>query len=134
MKKLFVSVALLILPGLASASGYQACLLEHLPGVQNAAARHAAVQLCQSKHGNNWGAAGSGRGFFAAYSSGAECTLDKARDTRDHVAAQMIGGACRFLYNEPPKPAQGLFDDIPRPSAARQECDKTTPGPWCEYR
>ncbi|HEY8942496.1 MAG TPA: hypothetical protein VIM59_20050, partial [Cellvibrio sp.] len=82
---------------------YATCLLENLPNLQNDVAAHSVIQVCMNKYpGGYLGVEkGTGRGFFAQYSSGAECTIDKAKDTRSNSAAGMIGFACRYLYDEP---------------------------------
>lgn len=102
MKKLLV-VALLTFPALAQAGNYATCLLDKLPGVQNQAATSAAVQMCQTDYPGAWATVpqGDGRGLFASYRSGSECTLEKSKDTRFVPAAQLISSACHRLYNKP---------------------------------
>lgn len=112
MKKLLVA-ALLTCPALAQAGNYATCLLDKLPGVQNQAATSAAVQMCLSDYPSAWNTVpqGDGRGLFASYRSGSECTLDKSKDTRFAPAAQLISSACHRLYNKPAQAAPQVFID-----------------------
>lgn len=116
MKKHLAIIALLACPSLAMADNYATCLLDKLPGVQNEAATISAVRLCQADYpgGLTNVAQGAGRGLFASYDSGDECAFEKAKDTRDRRAAQLIGSACLRLYNNPPKPIRPvkLFEDL----------------------
>lgn len=109
MKKLLITTALLTCPALASAGNYATCLLDEMPGLQNDNAAYAAVQVCTSKYPRRMDSIpqGAGRGFFS-YDSGAECALDKSRDTQSRTAAYQIRLACDRLYNP------GLFDDLRR--------------------
>ncbi|MDH1012319.1 hypothetical protein N5C80_26605 [Pseudomonas nicosulfuronedens] len=97
---LFLAAALLS-PTLAMAGNFATCLLDELPGTQNDNTAGAAAQVCGSKYPARYSGVeqGSGRGFFA-YESGAECALDKAKDTRSQTAAGMIRVACNRLYDD----------------------------------
>ncbi|MFV3385387.1 hypothetical protein ACNFCJ_08030 [Pseudomonas sp. NY15364] len=116
MTKHFTIVALLAFSGLAQAGNYATCLLDKLPGVQNHGASVSAVRVCQSKYPGGLAGVeqGAGRGLFASYDSGDECTYDKAKDTRYTGAVRVMAEACMRLYNkpQPPAPKQGLFDDL----------------------
>ena len=83
------------------AANYATCLLDKLPGTQNDVAANATMQVCVGKHPGGMAAVkqGSGRGMFG-HDSGAECTAQKAGDTRSNQAAYLIGMACRKLYDE----------------------------------
>lgn len=83
------------------AANYATCLIDKLPGTQNDTAAQAVHQLCVTEHPGGLQAVpqGNGRGLFG-FSSGAECTVKKAGDTRSNRAAQLIGVACRRLYDE----------------------------------
>lgn len=85
---------------------YVTCLLEKLPEVQNDVAAHSVGQLCIKEYPGGYSAVeqGSGRGLFTEYSSGAECTIDKAKESRSYRASVMIATACHHLYDEPIKP------------------------------
>ena len=104
MRKTIVFTALLAFAftELASAANYATCLLDKLPGVQNKAATSAAVVMCQTDHPGGMAKVpqGGGRGIFAAYRSGSECTLEKSRDTRFIGAVRLINSACNRLYSE----------------------------------
>ena len=105
------SAALLsaLLPSMAPAGNFATCLLDKLPGVQNDVAAQAVYQVCAAQHPGGFGAVkqGAGRGWFA-YSTGADCTMKKAGETRSNRAAGLIGVACRRLYDKP----SDLFDDL----------------------
>lgn len=92
---------ILIAASPAWAANYATCILDKAPGVANDTAANAVHQLCMSEHPGGIQAVphGSGRGFFG-FSSGAECTAKKASETRSNQAANMVGMACRKLYDE----------------------------------
>lgn len=100
----------------AWAANFATCILDKAPGVANDTAANAVHQLCMSEHPGGIPAVpqGSGRGFFG-FSSGAECTAKKAGETRSNRAAQLVGVACRRLYDSP-----NYFDQFD-PSSARPE-------------
>lgn len=104
MKKLIaIAVALLASSATALAGNYATCLLDKLPGVESSQAVYAAIRLCGTEHPGGFDGvpAGSGRGLFAAYSSGDECIIEKGGSTRHSQTMFLIGRACRALYNEP---------------------------------
>ena len=110
-----VSAVLALLSGPVSAANYATCLLDKLPGVQNQGASVSAVRVCQGEYPGGLANVeqGAGRGFFAAYKSGDECTYDKAKDTRYTGAVRVISEACIRLYNKPrPKPEPNFFDQF----------------------
>ncbi|HAR06384.1 MAG TPA: hypothetical protein DCR72_12570 [Pseudomonas sp.] len=113
MKKPLAS-ALLLVPVLAQADNYATCMLDSLPGIQNDAAVYAAAQVCNGQHPERYSSVrqGSGRGFLA-YKSGAECALEKSRDTRSQLAAQQIRVACNRLYDKPTAfdPSSAVLDE-----------------------
>lgn len=83
----------------AFAADYATCLLDKLPGVKNAPAHAAALNLCAQQHPDKFFEVrrGSGRGILGPKSP-EQCTLDKARDTAWQPAAGMIMRACGCLY------------------------------------
>lgn len=85
----------------ASAGNFATCLLDELPGTENDQAAYAVHQVCKDRYpaGLEGVERGSGRGFFG-YESGAECTMDKARETRSRAAAFRIRAACNRLYGD----------------------------------
>ena len=84
------------------AGGFSKCLIDRLPGTVNDVAAQAIMETCITRSGGGFtsDAQGSGRGFFG-FSSGAECTIKKAGETRSNRAAYLISSACRKLYDEP---------------------------------
>ncbi|WJN61375.1 hypothetical protein [Pseudomonas sp. SO81] len=125
MKRNVAILALIVCPALAQADNFATCLLDELPGVQNNNSAGAAFQVCSGRYPAGYGdiEQGSGRSLLG-YDSGAECALDKGRDTRSQDAAGMIRVACNRLYNAPP----------PAESTDQGSCSGATPGPWCSYR
>lgn len=89
------------LAGQAFAANYATCILDKAPGAVNDIAAQAVHQVCLKENPGGIQAVpqGSGRGLMG-YSSGAECVIKLARDTRSHQAAAMIGVSCRRLYDE----------------------------------
>lgn len=99
VKRLLVAAALAALGSQALAADYATCLLDKLPGVKNAPAHAAALNLCAQQHPDKFFEVrrGSGRGLLGPKSP-EQCTLDKARDTSWQPAAGMIMRACGCLY------------------------------------
>jgi hypothetical protein len=87
----------------AFAENFAECLLDKMPGVQNAPVRFAVHKLCKEKYPGGFDSVqqGASRGYFAKYDSGGECTLAVGRDTLDRYAANLIAVSCRKLYDEP---------------------------------
>lgn len=85
----------------AQAESYASCLLDKLPGSSNSAFFYAVYQACLREHpsGLKGVIQGSGRGLFS-YSDGAQCTIKKAAGTTHQQSAQVIGIACRCLYDK----------------------------------
>ncbi|WP_220816103.1 hypothetical protein [Pseudomonas paralcaligenes] len=124
MKIPLIATTLLVFSSLAQAGNYATCLLDKLPGVQNQGATVSAVRVCQSEYPGGLAKVeqGAGRGLFASYDSGDECTFEKAKDTRFPGAVRIISEACMRLYNKPqPTPRKpDLFDEFnisPDPAA-----------------
>ena len=88
--------------GQAQAANFATCLLDKLPGVQNDVAAQAVFQVCSVQHPGAFDMIkqGSGRSLFS-YSTGADCTIKKAGETRSNRAAGLIRVACRRLYDPP---------------------------------
>lgn len=111
------AVLLAVLPSIAFAGNYATCLLKNLPGLQNDAAAHAASRMCMAEYpeGMLGVRKGSGRGLFS-YSSGAECAMKKAGETRSPVAGSGIYVACNKLYDEetPIEKATWMLDQAGR--------------------
>ena len=84
--------------GPAFAANYATCILDKMPGVVNDVAANAVYRVCVDKHPGDV-EQGAGRGFFG-YASSTECIAAKAKDTRSARAAQIIGFACKKLYDE----------------------------------
>lgn len=88
------------------AANMATCLLDKLPGTQNDVAAQAVFQVCSAEHSGGIQAVpqGDGRGMLG-FKSGPECTAKKAGDTRSTRAAELIGMACRRLYDIPFDPS-----------------------------
>lgn len=98
LRALFLAAGLFV-AGPALAANYATCLLDKLPGVKNAQAHAAALNLCAQQHSDKFFEVrrGSGRGLLGPKSP-EQCTLDKTRDTAWQPAAGMIMRACGCLY------------------------------------
>ncbi|KFJ12997.1 hypothetical protein DR66_4244 [Delftia acidovorans] len=118
LRALFLAAGLCI-AGPALAANMATCLLDKLPGTQNDVAAQAVFQVCSAEHQGGIQAVpqGDGRGMLG-FKSGPECTVKKAGDTRSNRAAELIGVACRRLYDEPMKlrPFNGPLDGEPAPT------------------
>ncbi|WP_250439814.1 hypothetical protein [Delftia tsuruhatensis] len=101
LRVLFLAAGLCV-AGPASAANMATCLLDKLPGTQNDVAAQAVFQVCSAEHPGGIQAVpqGDGRGMLG-FKSGPECTAKKAGDTRSTRAAELIGVACRRLYDGP---------------------------------
>lgn len=99
MRTCLLIAALALAAAPAWAGNYATCIVDRAPKAQNDVAAQAVIQLCLAENpgGLQTVAQGSGRGWFG-YKSGAECTANKAVDTRSHQAAVIVGTACRRLY------------------------------------
>ena len=102
----------LFAPAIAHAN-FAECLIKRLPGTANDLAAGAIHEVCQDLYPGGIYAVeqGSGRGFFG-YKSGAECTADKAANTRSARAAWLLRMACMTLYDPPPPPARTIIDEF----------------------
>ena len=110
MRPLLAALLLICAPVWAN---YAQCIIEKAPAVANDTAAQAVHQVCSAEHPGGLQAVpqGSGRGWFG-FKSGAECTANKAVETRSNRAAVMIGAACRRLYDEA-KPEVNWSDFTP---------------------
>ena len=87
--------------GPALAANMATCLLDKLPGTQNDVAAQAVFQVCSAEHPGGIQAVPQGDGLgMLGFKSGPECTAKKAGDTRSSRAAELIGMACRRLYEK----------------------------------
>lgn len=87
----------------AFAGNFAECLLDKLPGVRSNQATTASLRLCLSQYPGKFESVpqGVGRGLFAKYSSGDECTVELAKEVTDRQAGVLIAKSCRRLYDEP---------------------------------
>lgn len=108
-----IAITALSLTSAACADNFAECLLEKLPGVQSHPAANAAFQICKSEHPSLWASVeqGSGRGLFAAYDSGDECTLEVSRSTPQHWAVMLMRRSCKLLYDKHTPGSIGAFLD-----------------------
>lgn len=99
--RLAIILPALLLAGPALAANMATCLLDKLPGTQNDVAAQAVFQVCSAAHPGGIQAVpqGDGRGILG-FKSGPECTAKKAGDTRSTRAAELVGMACRRLYEK----------------------------------
>lgn len=85
------------------AGNFAECLLDKLPGVRSNQATTASLRICLDQHPGGWNSVeqGAGRGAFADYDSGDECTLELAKETTDRQAGFLIAKSCKLLYDKP---------------------------------
>lgn len=119
MNRYLFGVLLTAISSAALADSFATCLLDKLPGVRNNQATWATLRHCQTEHPGGWGSVeqGEGRGLFADYDSGDECTLDMAKETADGQAGFLIAKSCRLLYDEPLRgfdPSTAVLEDQPK--------------------
>lgn len=100
MKKIAALLCLVATQSMA-ADNFAECIIDRMPGVQNDIAANAVFQACQANNQAGFVSVkqGSGRGWFSQ--SSAECIVKNASDTKSYRAAQLIGIACRKLYDAP---------------------------------
>jgi len=100
MKKLAALLCLVAAPAMA-AENFAECIIDRVPKAQNDIAANAVFQVCQSKNPTGFVSVqqGSGRGWFSP--SAAECIEKHASQTTSFRAAQLVGIACRKLYDQP---------------------------------
>lgn len=125
--RLAITIPALLLAAPALATNMATCLLDRLPGVANDVAAQAVFQVCSAEHPGGIQAVpqGDGRGMLG-FKSGPECTVKRASDTRSTRAAELIGMACRRLYDIPfdpstarpvnLRPFTGTLDGEPAPT------------------
>lgn len=101
--RLLLGFALLSAMPAAFAGNFAECLLDKLPGVRSNQATTASLRICINQFPGRFESVeqGAGRGFFAEYSSGDECTLELAKEVMDQQAGFLIAKSCRRLYDEP---------------------------------
>jgi hypothetical protein len=104
-----------VLAGLFSAGNLQECLIEELSGASNDAVAGEIMSKCIRQYGEI-APVDKKQGVFAAYHSGSECTMAKARGTPSQFAARIIQTSCYLVY-EPPS-------DFDPDSAVRTEPGK----------
>lgn len=99
---LILPLILLAATPVAYAGNFAECLLDKLPGVRGNQATTASLRICLAQHPGAWSSVeqGMGRGVFADYDSGDECTLELAKETTDRQAGYLIAMSCRLLYDE----------------------------------
>lgn len=100
----------------AWAGNFATCVLDKMPGVQNAATSMAVMQTCRSEHPSWYSGVekGSGRGIFG-FSDGNACIIKKAASTPFQPAATAIAIACRCLYDKASQDGQmcaNFFDQF----------------------
>lgn len=107
-----IALAILSVAPVAVAENFAECLLDKLPGVRNRPTTLAALNLCRGKYPGTFGSVpqGAGRGFFAKFDSGGECTLELGRDITDQQGAFLVAKACKLLYDEPFDPTAAFID------------------------
>lgn len=100
---LILSLILLAATPVAYAGNFAECLLDKLPGVRSNQATTASLRICLDQHPGGWSSVeqGAGRGAFADYDSGDECTLELAKETTDRQAGFLIAKSCKQLYDKP---------------------------------
>ncbi|WP_440111771.1 hypothetical protein [Acidovorax sp. BL-A-41-H1] len=117
-----ITPALLLLAAApAFAANYATCILDKMPGTQNATAYQAGVQLCAQQHPDRFFTIvkGGGRGLLAPKSPDA-CTVVHAKSTVWQPAAQAIRRACDCLYGVPSGPSD-MCERYPLPQELRNQ-------------
>ena len=99
--KIYVAVIMVLLPSLGFCENLAKCILETMPSSNNDPATYAVMQVCYQKHPNGYAeiSQGSGIGWFS-YKSGAECAVEKSKETTNAKAAGAIRVACNCLYEK----------------------------------
>lgn len=117
LRKTSLSLVLLLASIAAHADNdFADCLLDNLQGVQNDPAAYSIIQLCLKRYPSGFTGIEKRVGWFAKYSSGAECTAARAKTAGGAIAPQRIRGVCYALYeplpDAPPgfKPFTGTLD------------------------
>lgn len=84
------------------AANFATCLLDSMGDIQNDVAVYAARKICLEKYPAGLAGViqGSGKWMFG-FDSGSECTVKKSAKTPNKMAGQLIGTACRCLYDAP---------------------------------
>jgi hypothetical protein len=82
----------------SSTTVYEDCILEKMPGVANDAAAMAILRLCKAKYPRSEDSFLQVRDGWFDYSSGAECTAKKGKDTQSRFAGNLIATSCNKLY------------------------------------
>lgn len=85
--------------GILGPNNMAECVLDRMPGVANDSVGLEIYAQCSREFPVN-APVEKRTGFFAAYHSGAECTLKKAKDTPSPLAARFIQGYCYMLYEQ----------------------------------
>jgi hypothetical protein len=97
-----LSVSAAASAGLFSAGNLQECLIDELYGASNDAIAGEILSKCARKYGES-GPIEKKHGIFAAYHSGSECTLAKARETPSQLAARVLQANCYLVYEPSPE-------------------------------
>jgi len=92
--------------GVFGPSNLRECLLDKLPGAKNDTVANEISRQCVKEYGP-YAPAEKKQGFFARYTSGSECTIDKASNTASLLAARIIQANCYALY-EPFDPSTAV--------------------------
>lgn len=85
----------------AQAANFATCINDNMPGVKNATAYAAALNICQQRYPERFFEVrrGSGRGLLSNKSPD-QCTLEKSKDTSWQPAAALIKQSCTCLYSQ----------------------------------
>lgn len=90
--------------GLFGPSNFQTCILDHMAGTASDFSARVIASDCYRAYGNSSAAAHVPQELFTAYRSGDACFEDKGKITGSELGAQLLYGACHWIYDPAPPP------------------------------
>lgn len=100
--------------GMFGSSNFAECVLSRMPGVANDTVALEISAKCSREFPADVSVEKQ-TGFLAAFSSGAECTVKKARDTVSTLGSRIIQAQCYRLYETAFDPSSAVIVD-PQPT------------------
>lgn len=101
--------------GILGSANFSECVLSRMPGSANDIVALEIAAKCGREFPAN-AVVEKQNGFFAAFSSGADCTVRKARETVSTIGSRIIQAQCYRLYENTIDPADVIIDPqaVPR--------------------